>query len=130
MVIMLVAAPLKAQQPQPQQPDAAAAEHRGQAVPSYDELQELPDITKWLPIEQFAREMEAQQSLRFTRSTFSTDMVIPKAKVRTIKVAPDNNSVKFGRHFSISNGSAGNWGVPYPSAFLDARTLSFPAPRR
>ncbi len=29
---------------------------------------------------------------------------------------------------TISNGSAYNWG-PYPNSFLDARTLSFPAPR-
>lgn len=40
----------------------------------------------------------------------------------------DNNSLRLGRHFDISNGSAWNWG-PYRNSFLDARTLSFPAPR-
>ena len=30
------------------------------------------------------------------------------------------------RQLSISNGNAANWGIPYPSAYLDARTLSFP----
>lgn len=29
---------------------------------------------------------------------------------------------------SITNGSMGNWGMPYPAGYLDARTLSFPSP--
>ena len=30
------------------------------------------------------------------------------------------------RRLTISNGNAVNWDNPYPSAYLDARTLSFP----
>ena len=30
------------------------------------------------------------------------------------------------RRLSVSNGNAANWDNPYPSAYLDARTLSFP----
>ena len=30
------------------------------------------------------------------------------------------------RRLTISNGNAANWDNPYPSAYLDARTLSFP----
>ena len=30
------------------------------------------------------------------------------------------------RRLSVNNGNAANWGNPYPSAYLDARTLSFP----
>lgn len=28
----------------------------------------------------------------------------------------------------INNGSMGNWNMPYPAGYLDARTLSFPTP--
>jgi len=40
----------------------------------------------------------------------------------------DNNTLRLGEHFNLSNGQAWNWG-PYPNSFLDARTLSFPLPR-
>ena len=30
------------------------------------------------------------------------------------------------RRLSVNNGNAANWDNPYPSAYLDARTLSFP----
>ena len=119
---------LRAQQPE--SPDApATGGEQGMAIPDYDDLDALPDITKWLPVEQFARELQAQQMSRFAPTEFSTSMVIPKRPKRFVVISPDNNTIKFGSSFSISNGSAGNWGVPYPSAFLDARTLSFPVPR-
>lgn len=37
----------------------------------------------------------------------------------------DNNTLRLGPHFNVSNGQAWNWS-PYPDAYLDARTLSFP----
>lgn len=37
----------------------------------------------------------------------------------------DNNTLRLGPHFSLSNGQAWNWS-PFPNAYLDARTLSFP----
>lgn len=40
----------------------------------------------------------------------------------------NNNTLRLGRHFTISNGQAWNWS-PFPDAYLDARTLSFPMPR-
>ena len=40
----------------------------------------------------------------------------------------DNNTLRLGQHFNLSNGQAWNWS-PFPDAFLDARTLSFPMPR-
>lgn len=125
---MSAVAPLRAQQPQ--SPDSPEIEHK-EPIPQSDDddLNAMPDITKWLPIEKFAQEMRAEQTARFQASQFSTDMVIPKKPARVVVVSPDNNSVKFGKHITISNGSAGTWGVPYPSAFLDARTLSFPPPR-
>lgn len=40
----------------------------------------------------------------------------------------ENNTLRLGPHFTISNGQAWNWS-PFPDAYLDARTLSFPMPR-
>lgn len=37
----------------------------------------------------------------------------------------DNNTLRLGPHFNVSNGQAWNWS-PDPDAYLDARTLSFP----
>ena len=124
---MSVAVSVRAQQPQ--SPDSPEIERKEHIPPADDDLEAPPDITKWLPVEKFAQELQAAESAKFHPTTFSTSMVLPKAKVKSVRVMPDNNSIKFGQHFTISNGSAGNWGVPYPSAFLDARTLSFPPPR-
>ena len=125
---MSIAVSVRAQQPQsPDSPEIGRLEQI--VTPADDDLEALPDITKWLPIDKFAQEMQAEQNVKFQRTTFSTSMVLPKKRVKVVSVSPDNNSVKFGQHFTISNGSAGSWGVPYPSAFLDARTLSFPPPR-
>ena len=127
----LTATTAAAQNPQPNSPDnpQKRVEDRLQSGDEFDELHDLPDITKWLPIEKFAEEMRATESQKYQPRTFTTTMVIPKKQPRFVVVSPDNNTVKFGKNFSISNGNAGNWGVPYPSAFLDARTLSFPVPR-
>lgn len=40
----------------------------------------------------------------------------------------DNNTLRLGSHLNLSNGQAWNWS-PFPDAYLDARTLSFPMPR-
>ncbi|MCH5329467.1 MAG: hypothetical protein J1E04_00785 [Alistipes sp.] len=131
-IIITAAAVLtaSAQEPQPQKNDGPQTGEQRESVAADDyDLEALPDITKWLPVEQFAQEMQAERTARFAKSSFSTDMVIPKRKIKAVVISPDNNSIRFGEHFSISNGSAGNWGVPYPSAYLDARTLSFPIPR-
>ena len=114
---------------QAQQPESPEIAHRELTQTYDDDLEALPDITKWLPVEKFAQELQSAQESRFKRTTFSTDMVIPKKRVNVVVISPDNSTIKFGSHFSISNGSAGSWGVPYPSAFLDARTLSFPTRR-
>lgn len=38
-----------------------------------------------------------------------------------------NNTLRIGRYLILSNGQAENWG-PYPSGYLDARTISLPLP--
>ena len=43
-------------------------------------------------------------------------------------VVLNNNVLRLGEHVTLSNGQAWHWG-PFPDAFLDARTLSFPMSR-
>lgn len=38
-----------------------------------------------------------------------------------------NNTLRIGRYLILSNGQAENWS-PYPSGYLDARTISLPLP--
>lgn len=54
-------------------------------------------------------------------------LLLPENQPSRIVVL-DNNVLRVSQRFSISNGQAWNWS-PYPDAFLDARTLSFPMPR-
>ena len=55
-------------------------------------------------------------------------VIIPQHALPARVTVLDNNTLRMGKHFNISNGQAGNWG-PFPDAYLDARTLSFPMPR-
>ena len=55
-------------------------------------------------------------------------VIIPQHALPARVTVLDNNTLRMGQHFNISNGQAGNWG-PFPDAYLDARTLSFPMPR-
>ena len=55
-------------------------------------------------------------------------MVIQKENLPSRVTVIDNNTLRLGRHFTISNGQAWNNGS-FPDAFLDARTISMPLPR-
>lgn len=55
-------------------------------------------------------------------------VVIQKENLPSRVTVIDNNTLRLGPHFNLSNGQAWNWS-PFPDAFLDARTLSFPMPR-
>ena len=55
-------------------------------------------------------------------------VVIQKENLPSRITVIDNNTLRLGQHFNLSNGQAWNWS-PFPDAFLDARTLSFPMPR-
>lgn len=60
--------------------------------------------------------------------TMTSLVAVPWEKTPArISVLP-NNTLRLGRHFTISVGQAWSNG-PFPDAFLDARTLSFPMPR-
>ena len=55
-------------------------------------------------------------------------VVIHKENLPSRVTVIDNNTLRLGRHFTISNGQAWNNGS-FPDAFLDARTISMPLPR-
>lgn len=55
-------------------------------------------------------------------------VVIQKENLPSRITVINNNTLRLGQHFNLSNGQAWNWS-PFPDAFLDARTLSFPMPR-
>lgn len=60
--------------------------------------------------------------------SMSSMVVIQKENLPANVTVINNNTLRLGRHFNISNGQAWNFS-PFPDAYLDARTLSFPAPR-
>lgn len=62
------------------------------------------------------------------RPVVSMTSVIVMPKLPSSVMVLNNNSLRLGQNFTISNGQAWNWG-PYPNSFLDARTLSMPLPR-
>lgn len=55
-------------------------------------------------------------------------VVIQRENLPSRVTVIDNNTLRLGPHFNLSNGQAWNWG-PFPNAYLDARTLSFPMAR-
>ncbi len=81
-----------------------------------------PDIETWQSEDDFIEDMFHNPSVSMT----STVEVVRRGLPQRIIVLP-NNTVRIWR-VNVSNGSAGNWGS-FPNSYLDARTLSFPAPR-
>lgn len=111
-------------------------------VPSRDTLRlkaidfVLPDslahMTPWRP------SYKTMEPIKTHPSASMTSVVIPERKRNSRVIVLDNNTLYLGPHFSISNGQAWNWNPfrhnsfnrsPFPDAYLDARTLSFPMPR-
>ena len=88
---------------------------------------ELPDslahLSPWKPDYRAEGKMKVKPSV-----TMTSVVVIQKENLPSRVTVIDNNTLRLGRHFTISNGQAWNWS-PFPDAFLDARTLSFPMPR-
>ncbi len=82
-----------------------------------------PDIRTWHPDDitidrHSVTPMISMTSLTGLRKEFPSRVFI---------ILPNNTLEAWGR-VNISNGQAQNWG-PFPNSYLDARTLSFPAPR-
>lgn len=121
-----------------QAPSDPVPERRPGAAPSLPGTPERPDSTGTgtfaLPdslahLSPWSPDFRTMEPIR-TRPAVSMTSVVELRQEnlpRRIMVI-DNNTLRLGEHFNLSNGQAWNWG-PYPNAFLDARTLSFPLPR-
>lgn len=88
---------------------------------------ELPDslahLSPWQPDYRAKGKMRVKPSV-----TMTSVVVIQKENLPARVTVLNNNTLRLGRHFTISNGQAWNNGS-FPDAFLDARTLSMPLPR-
>ncbi|NAI90329.1 hypothetical protein GUB92_27990 [Escherichia coli] len=88
---------------------------------------ELPDslahLSPWKPDYRAEGKMKVKPSV-----TMTSVVVIQKENLPSRVTVIDNNTLRLGRHFTISNGQAWNNGS-FPDAFLDARTISMPLPR-
>lgn len=92
----------------------------------YDKLV-LPDslahMSPWHPDQKVKGFKPSKPSVSMT----SVVVVEPEKLPSRVSVI-DNNSLRLGSHFNVSNGQAWN-SSPFPDAYLDARTLSFPGRR-
>ena len=83
---------------------------------------ELPDslahLSPWKPDYRAEGRMKVKPSV-----TMTSVVVIQKENLPSRVTVIDNNTLRLGRHFTISNGQAWNNGS-FPDAFLDARTIS------
>lgn len=88
---------------------------------------ELPDslahLAPWKPDYRTEGRMEVKPSV-----TMTSVVVIQKENLPSHVTVINNNTLRLGRRFTISNGQAWNNGS-FPDAFLDARTISMPLPR-
>ncbi len=84
----------------------------------------VPDIRNWRP-DDVTIDYHTHQPL-ISMTSLVTGMRREQPE-RVFVILPNNTLEAWGR-VNVSNGQAWNWG-PYPNSYLDARTLSFPAPR-
>ncbi len=89
----------------------------------------LPDsMIVWSlePSERYERSKADAISIRSAVPMTSVVVILREhLPVRTMILR--NNTLRIGRYLILSNGQAENWG-PYPSGYLDARTISLPLP--
>lgn len=84
----------------------------------------VPDIRTWHPEDATIDRHSVRPMISMTSLVTGMHREIPE---RVFVILPNNTLEAWGR-VNVSNGQAWNWG-PFPNSYLDARTLSFPAPR-
>lgn len=92
-------------------------------LPSFRLPDSLAHMSPWKPDYSTMEPLKVKPSV-----SMSSVVVIQRENLPARVTVIDNNSLRLGRHFNLSNGQAWNWS-PFPDAYLDARTLSFPMPR-
>lgn len=92
-------------------------------------------LGKWTLPDSLAHAMPWQPELKgysLTKTKPAVSMtsvvVVQKENMPKSVTVINNNTLRLGPHFTLGNGQAWSNG-PFPDAFLDARTLSFPMPR-
>lgn len=87
----------------------------------------LPDslahLSVWKPDYRTMDPMVIKPSVSMT-----SVLVVQRENMPTRVMVLDNNTLRLGDRFTLSNGQAWNWG-PFLNSFLDARTISVPMPR-
>lgn len=115
-VALVVAAAASAQDPK--SISNAIRPHVGFALPD-----SLAHMSPWKPDYKTMAPVKTKPTVSMT-----SVVVIQKENLPSRITVIDNNTLRLGAHFTLSNGQAWNWS-PFPDAYLDARTLSFPMPR-
>lgn len=111
----------------------AAAQEPKFELPRRDSLRlqpqgfKLPDslahMTPWNP------DYSTMEPIKTKPAVSMTSVVVIQRENLPGRVAViNNNTLRMGAHFNLSNGQAWNHS-PFPDAYLDARTLSFPGRR-
>lgn len=117
-VALFAALTVSAQEPEPKfelKPDTVRHTHPGFTLPD-----SLAHMSPWKPDYRTMAPLGTKPAVSMT-----SVVVIQKENLPSRVTVIDNNTLRLGSHFNLSNGQAWNWS-PFPDAFLDARTLSFP----
>lgn len=120
VVALFAALAVSAQEPEPRfelKPDTL----RRRTTPGFTLPDSLAHMSSWKP------DYRTMAPLGTTQPAVSMTsvVVIQKENLPSRVTVIDNNTLRLGPYFNLSNGQAWNWG-PFPDAYLDARTLSFP----
>ena len=89
-------------------------------TPGFTLPDSLAHLSPWRPDFQPRSFMKTQPKI-----SMSSVVEIQRENLPSRVTVIDNNTLRLGPHFSVSNGQAWNWS-PFPDSYLDARTLSFP----
>ena len=92
-------------------------------LPGFTLPDSLAHMSPWKPDYRTMAPIQTKPAVSMT-----SIVVIQRENLPSRVTVIDNNTLRLGPHFNLSNGQAWNWG-PFPNAYLDARTLSMPMPR-
>ena len=120
-VALLLALTAPARDPEPRfelKPDTVRRTTPGFTLPD-----SLSHLSPWKPDYRTMAPIGTKPAVSMT-----SVVVIQRENLPSRVTVIDNNTLRLGPHFNLSNGQAWNWGS-FPNAYLDARTLSFPMAR-
>lgn len=113
-IILFAALALHAAAQMPERRDSTALDNGYETTDSMSIIEWHPPYLEWERIE------KKHTGIRSDSSSVVIRIPPPRRLL--------SNEIFTIWRLSITNGSMGNWGMPYPAGYLDARTLSFPSP--